>query len=51
MYTIYVAKGMIITTVTTVEFFASALEIVKRETKFGTADKVWIEGPDGEIYN
>lgn len=51
MYTIYTSKGREIKTVATVEFWGSAIEIAERETKYGCNDQVWIEGPDGEVYN
>lgn len=51
MYTIYASTGTTIKTIATVEFFASAAEIVEREMKFGCAEQIWIEGPNGEIYN
>lgn len=50
-YTVYSSNGLTIKTIATVEFWASALEIVETERKYGCADQVWIEDSNGQIYN
>lgn len=49
-YTIFSSIGQAIKTVTTVEFWSSAMEIAEREAKYGSNDQVWIEDATGKVY-
>lgn len=51
MYTIYTSKGREIKTAATMSDWAGAVEVAEREAKYGCNDQVWIEGPDGKVYN
>ena len=51
MYTIYTSKNNEIKTSATMSTWNAAIEVAEREIKYGCNDKVWIEGPNGEIYN
>lgn len=51
MFTIYTSNGREIKKITEMSSFAGAIEVAEREAKYGSGEQVWIEGPDGKIYN